>query len=72
MKRLTIVSIVLMIPTLIVSFFGMNVDLPYQHASYTFLGSWGSACSPPPSGVAPAGPEEEKDSDPPLPFSHVS
>jgi magnesium transporter len=38
MKRLTIVSIVLMIPTLIVSFFGMNVDLPYQHASYTFLG----------------------------------
>ncbi|MFA6505324.1 MAG: magnesium transporter CorA family protein [Treponemataceae bacterium] len=36
MKRLTIVSIVLMIPTLIVSFFGMNVDIPYQHAPYTF------------------------------------
>ncbi|GHT68049.1 magnesium transporter CorA [Spirochaetia bacterium] len=29
MKRLTIVSIVLMIPTLIYSFFGMNVDLPF-------------------------------------------
>jgi magnesium transporter len=30
MKRLTIVSIVLMIPTLITSFYGMNVDLPFQ------------------------------------------
>jgi magnesium transporter len=30
MKRLTIVSIVLMIPTLIYSFYGMNVDLPFQ------------------------------------------
>jgi magnesium transporter len=29
MKRLTIVSIVLMIPTLIYSFFGMNVDFPF-------------------------------------------
>lgn len=41
MKRLTIVSIVLMIPTLIVSFFGMNVDLPFQHAQYTFAGILG-------------------------------
>jgi magnesium transporter len=32
MKRLTIVSIVLMIPTLIFSLYGMNVDLPLQHA----------------------------------------
>lgn len=31
MKRLTIVSIVLMIPTLIFSLYGMNVDLPLQH-----------------------------------------
>jgi magnesium transporter len=31
MKRLTIVSIVLMIPTLIYSFYGMNVDLPLEH-----------------------------------------
>jgi magnesium transporter len=38
MKRLTIVSIVLMIPTLIVSFFGMNVDLPFQHEPYMFAG----------------------------------
>jgi magnesium transporter len=30
MKRLTIVSIVLMIPTLIYSYFGMNVDLPFD------------------------------------------
>jgi magnesium transporter len=30
MKRLTIVSIVLMIPTLIYSFFGMNVNLPFS------------------------------------------
>jgi magnesium transporter len=37
MKRLTIVSIVLMIPTLIVSFFGMNVGLPLQDGRYTFL-----------------------------------
>ncbi|MDR0623763.1 MAG: magnesium transporter CorA family protein [Treponema sp.] len=33
MKRLTIVSIVLMIPTLIFSLYGMNVDLPFQHVS---------------------------------------
>ncbi|MDR1239620.1 MAG: magnesium transporter CorA family protein [Treponema sp.] len=31
MKRLTIVSIVLMIPTLIFSLYGMNVELPLQH-----------------------------------------
>jgi len=37
MKRLTILSIVLMIPTLIVSFFGMNVGLPFQDRRYTFL-----------------------------------
>jgi magnesium transporter len=33
MKRLTIVSIVLMIPTLIYSFFGMNVPLPFEDLS---------------------------------------
>ncbi|MDR2245165.1 MAG: magnesium transporter CorA family protein [Treponema sp.] len=36
MKRLTIVSIVLMIPTLIYSFYGMNVGLPFQ--SHSFIG----------------------------------
>jgi magnesium transporter len=33
MKRLTIVSIVLMIPTLIFSLYGMNVELPFQQVS---------------------------------------
>jgi magnesium transporter len=33
MKRLTIVSIVLMIPTLIYSFFGMNVALPFEESA---------------------------------------
>jgi magnesium transporter len=41
MKRLTIVSIVLMIPTLIYSFYGMNVDLPFQ--KHSFIG-WGILC----------------------------
>jgi magnesium transporter len=30
MKRLAIINIILMIPTLIYSFFGMNVSLPFQ------------------------------------------
>ncbi|MDR2103629.1 MAG: magnesium transporter CorA family protein [Treponema sp.] len=38
MKRLTIVSIVLMIPTLIYSFFGMNLRLPFEDSP---LASWG-------------------------------
>lgn len=38
MRRLTIVSIVLMIPTLISSFFGMNVDLPFQNLPLAFMG----------------------------------
>jgi magnesium transporter len=38
MKRLTVVSIVLMIPTLITSFFGMNVDLPFQNS---LMAVWG-------------------------------
>jgi len=38
MKRLTSVTIVLMIPTLIASFYGMNVDhLPFAHSNYSFL-----------------------------------
>ncbi|MDR3301187.1 MAG: magnesium transporter CorA family protein [Spirochaetaceae bacterium] len=31
MKRLAMINIVLMIPTLIYSFYGMNIDLPLQH-----------------------------------------
>jgi magnesium transporter len=38
MKRLTIVSIVLMIPTLITSFFGMNVSLPFQESGRATIG----------------------------------
>jgi magnesium transporter len=38
MKRLTIVSIVLMIPTLIFSLYGMNVDLPFQQIPGIGLG----------------------------------
>jgi len=38
MKRLTSVTIVLMVPTLIASFYGMNVDhLPYAHHNYSFV-----------------------------------
>ncbi|MDR0689000.1 MAG: magnesium transporter CorA family protein [Spirochaetaceae bacterium] len=40
MKRLTIVSIVLMIPTLITSFYGMNVGLPFQGSH---VAVWGIA-----------------------------
>jgi magnesium transporter len=43
MRRLTIVSIVLMIPTLISSFFGMNVDLPFQDMPLAFLGIFGGS-----------------------------
>jgi len=31
MKRLTIISLVLMIPTMVTSFFGMNIDNPMEH-----------------------------------------
>lgn len=37
MKRLTSVTIVLMVPTLVASFYGMNVDLPLQETSFAFL-----------------------------------
>ena len=37
MKRLTIFSIVLMIPTFIVSVFGMNVKIPFMESQYAFV-----------------------------------
>lgn len=38
MKRLTSVTIVLMVPTLIASFYGMNVEhLPFAHHPYSFV-----------------------------------
>ncbi|MBN2362677.1 magnesium transporter CorA family protein [candidate division WOR-3 bacterium] len=36
-KKLTAISLVLMIPTLIASIYGMNVGLPFQHSVYAFL-----------------------------------
>lgn len=43
MRKLTIISIVLMIPTLISSFFGMNVDLPFQHHPLAVGGIFGAS-----------------------------
>ena len=37
MKFLTLVTIVLAIPTLLFSMWGMNVELPFQHNPYGFL-----------------------------------
>ena len=34
MKRMTIISLVMMIPTFITSFFGMNVPLPWMHTGF--------------------------------------
>lgn len=34
MKRLTIISLILMVPTFIVSFFGMNVPLPFKNSGW--------------------------------------
>jgi len=42
MRRLTIISIMLMIPTLITSFFGMNVPLPFHENPLTFAGIIGA------------------------------
>ncbi len=35
MKRLTVISLVMMVPTFIVSFFGMNVPLPFASAGWS-------------------------------------
>ncbi|MDR2419506.1 MAG: magnesium transporter CorA family protein [Treponema sp.] len=43
MKRLTIVSIVMMIPTLIYSFFGMNVPIPFSELPFAFVGITGGS-----------------------------
>ena len=37
LKLLTTVTIILMIPTLVASIYGMNVELQYQHTPYAFL-----------------------------------
>lgn len=37
MQRLTSITIVLMVPTLVASFYGMNVELPFQHQSGAYV-----------------------------------
>ncbi|MGI5925958.1 MAG: magnesium transporter CorA family protein [Thermacetogeniaceae bacterium] len=41
MKFLTSVTIVLSLPTIIASIYGMNVGLPFQHSPFAFLGIMG-------------------------------
>lgn len=36
-KTLTSVTIILMLPTLVASLYGMNIELPYQHHEHAFL-----------------------------------
>lgn len=43
MKRLTLVSLTLMIPTLVASLYGMNVNLPFQHEPWAFFAVVGAA-----------------------------
>ena len=43
MKRLTIVSIVLMIPSMVSGLFGMNVALPFQNSPFAFAGILGGS-----------------------------
>lgn len=43
MQRLTLITIILMVPTLVASFYGMNVTLPFQGNPYAFLGLSGFA-----------------------------
>jgi len=38
MKFLAIITIVMAVPTIITSFFGMNVPLPYQNSPFSYLG----------------------------------
>jgi magnesium transporter len=38
MKRLTIISISLMIPTFITGFYGMNIALPYMQSPFAWIG----------------------------------
>jgi len=37
MKFLTSITIILSFPTMVASFYGMNVDLPFQHNPYAFI-----------------------------------
>jgi len=37
MKFLTTCTIILSLPTMVASFFGMNVPIPYQHTAHAFV-----------------------------------
>lgn len=37
MQRLSLITIILMVPTLVASFYGMNVSLPFQKNEYSFF-----------------------------------
>ena len=39
MKQLTSISLILMVPTLIASVYGMNIELPFQHDPLAFAGT---------------------------------
>jgi magnesium transporter len=39
MKQLTSISLILMLPTLVASIYGMNVSLPFQHSPVAFIGT---------------------------------
>ena len=36
-QRLTAITIILMVPTLVASFYGMNVPLPLENSEYAFV-----------------------------------
>lgn len=38
MKRLTAISLLIMLPTMITSAYGMNIGLPFQHSSWAWVG----------------------------------
>lgn len=43
MKFLTSVAIILMLPTLVASIYGMNVEVPFKHSPYAFLITMGTS-----------------------------
>jgi magnesium transporter len=43
MKRLTAINLILMVPTLIASVYGMNVSIPFQNSPFAFLGIAGGS-----------------------------
>ena len=43
MKFLTSVTIILMLPTLVSSIYGMNIELPFQHSQHAFLITMGGS-----------------------------